>query len=468
MWGQTYCRLMTSGGTGLDPLGVSLTIALLIVSLVLTAVALFVADGKDSVRVRPSVPALVGLVVAILILGGIAFKFDQPNHRMGSVIGLAVGALAIVLAEVLGGKVAPIGVAVSSVTLLHFLPPGLLPSSQYALIIGAAVASLALAGSVGTTAALTITACVAGDYFGAGHKNVPASIDSGVVLGISALAGMILSHILPAKFHSARPLVTGLIVVGGGFALSQRISETHLAMAIGVAALAAVVICYLIPNEERDVFRLIVAGIMTVTVATIGYAFYRNAGISAALITLFAVFLVAGNRTAILASSMVLGLVMMRLLQKADPGYTQSLDIGQHFILLGLFLGATVPILPLLVTPPKDIKASVVSLLWVLTLTLICVFILVMLGHRGVNGFVAGLGLAGVVVALKQEQNLMPMAVGPGMVGILVFLLDKFDAWTDFNRDEKVKFFLIGGATLAVFAVGISLLSRPQKDEVAA
>ncbi len=445
-----------------------MTAVLVIIALALTAVARMVSDGKDAVRSRPSLPATIGLLLTTILVAGLAMKYGQEHYRAALATGLGIGALAIFAAEFLGGSVAPVGVAITATTLMHFLPPKALAEGQFALMVGLAIGSIILGSRAGFSTAIIATACAAADFLGAGHKNVPASVDTGSILGIAALLGIIGVGLLPKKLDAVRAIGIALVVAAAGFIISQRIVEPHLGTAIGIAAVAGLVVHFLVPDDERDVMRIIIAGIIAMSVATIGYSLYKNAGVSAGLVTMLAVLFGCGNRTGVLATSMVFGLILMRLLQKADAGYAQSLDISQHFVLLGVFLGALIPLLPIDKIIPSDWKGSLSSSLWVVLLIVACVFIEVMLGHRGINGFVAGLGIVGIVALLRQERSLMPMAIAPGLVGVSVFFLDQFDHWTDLGKDDKVKFFLIAGAVTIAIAGGIALLSRKTTKEVTA
>ena len=446
-----------------------MTIVLVLVSLALTAVARLVSDGKGAERSRPANSALIGLLLTTLLVAVVGVKYGQEHYRIAIASGLTLGAMAIFASEVLGGFIAPVGVALIATTTLHFLPQKALQEGQFSLFVGLAIGSIVLGSRPGFTTAIIAAMCAAGDFLGAGHKNVPASIEMGSILGLAALFGMIAVGFLPKRLESVfRPIGVAVVTAGAGFIVSQRMVEPHLAIAIGIAAVAALVVHFLVPDDERDVMRIIIAGIIAMSVASVSYSFYKNAGVSAAILTMLAILVGSRNRTAIMATSMVFGLVLMRLLQKADVAYAQTLDIGQHFVLLGIFLGALVPLLPVEKMVASDWRGSLSSAMWVVLLVAACIFIEVMLGHRGINGFVAGLGIVGIISLLRQERSLMPMAIAPGLVGVSVFLLDRFDRWTDSGKDDKVKFFLIAGTITIALAIGIAFLSRKSTKEVAA
>lgn len=445
-----------------------MTIVLVLVSLALTAVARFVSDGKDCARSRPSLPASVGLLVAALLVGALALKYGQSSYRLALGTGIGLGALAIYVSELLGGKVAPIGVGVTTAALFHFLPPVSIAEGQFAMMAGLSVGSICLASRSGFATTLVAVGCAAADFLGAGHKNVPASISMGIILGLAGLIGIIGLGLLPKKFAAVQSLGIGIVVAAAGFVVSTRIVEPHVAIVVGMAALAGVVVHLLVPEDERDVMRIIIAGIIAMSVATIAYSYYRNAGVAASLITMLAVLLGSGNRTGVLAISLVFGLILLRLLQRADAAYPQSLDIGQHFILLGLFLGALIPFLPIDRVVRPDWRGGLTSVLWAVLLISSCIFVEVMLGHRGINGFVAGFALLGLISALRPQQSLQPLAIAPGLVAVSVFCLDQFNDWTELSKDEKVKFFLIAGSLAIALAAAIGLLSRTPKTEVTA
>ncbi len=407
--------------------------------------------------------ALVATIVGVVLVS----KYGPVKDRMPLDIGLAVGVVATLISAFLGGKIAPIGVAVAATIGVHFAGADLEPA-QLAVLVGAAIGALATRRASASTTAFAVALCVAGDYLGVLHANTPTMAFLGGLVGLAGLVGSIVANALPKPTNWFRPIVIGLVILLGAFLVIRTLGETRLIIVAAIGSATGIILTYFLQDEEKDPTRIAIAAIISVSVATIAFGLGKATGMSLALAAMALVAVGSGNRLGALAASPLLGLVLYRIFREVDPYSTKALDIGQHYALLGVLLGAVIPLIPGVWNLQNRLRREVGSFLWVVIILSTPTFIAIMLGDKGSIGFVGGLGLAGICQALRHERDLLPLGVAPGLAAVTILCIDWFEDWTDLARDEKVKFFLYAGIGLVLAAAILAAISREKKTEVTA
>jgi len=97
--------------------------------------------------------------------------------------------------------------------------------------------------------------------------------------------------------------------------------------------------------------------------------------------------------------------------------------------------------------------------LWIVVLLIAPIATAVVLGAKGVIGYLFGLGLGGVIEAVRGERSAHSMSLGIAMAGVMSLIYDALLPHLDLDRDEKlVKMAYLGGGVL-VLGLVIAVLS---------
>ncbi len=176
---------------------------------------------------------------------------------------------------------------------------------------------------------------------------------------------------------------------------------------------------------------------------------------------------------------------------------TRALDIGQHYELIGLALGALTPLMPVEWLRTRwellGLRLPTTSVLWMFLLALIPVGCALVLGPKGVVGFVAGLGFAALIQSLKTDSRfriqdsgsgvsrgdaenpsiadarLHTLSLGVGMAAATTFTFQFLGDNTTLSRDEKISILVPLAMVLFVVAVLLVVVSpRASLKEVQA
>ncbi|CAN5712613.1 hypothetical protein BH11ARM2_BH11ARM2_19190 [soil metagenome] len=445
-----------------------MTFVLPLVALALAALGWFVSRGgaRSEEEVRfDYVKGISFIVFAVLITTALAQYLPAPD-RIAVDTGVILGLLALAFGQAIGGWIAPLALGTAAASGLHMLLPTTVPAAQMALIAGVGLGTLVY-GKGGEATAIAAILVVAADNLGMRHSDVPNAAYLGSELGLAATVGALLAFYVPAKIAPVKPVLIGVLslIVATFF---FKLGEGGLVVSVGIGALAGVVLHWLFGEEEAplDAVRIGLAAVIGVGLATITFGLGRGAGMALALVAAGGVLLGVGNRRAMLALGPLIGLVLFRVLREAGTGATRALDIGQHYTLLALILGAFVPLLPWdwLKKSRQSLHTGGGILLWSLLVLAIPPLVILMFGMRGAIGFVVGLGLSGMVQALRGEKSLMPLTVGAGMAGMTILALTPLAEKMDMSRDEKVHLFALAGVGILVVAALLALLSRSAKE----
>lgn len=440
-----------------------MSLLLPLVALALAALSRYAFRDREPLAWRFDVPRIVALVLLALVAVGVAYRFGPPGDRSPLAIGLLAGAVAVLVGDVVGGSAATIGIGVAAAASMHGLAHAAVPKAELALMVGAGLGALALGGEAAIATALAATLCAAADNLGGYRLDLPAAGLLGSEFGLAVLVGTILAGWIPSKQSALKPLGGALLAVVAGFFLSQKLKFHGLAEVIALGAGAGLVLHWLLPDEEGEPGRYGLAVVIGIGVATLAFGLARGTGMACALIAAALVLLGVGNRRAVLTLGPLVGLVMYRVLREAGTGATRALDIGQHYALLGIALGAVLPLLPTDWLRRDGAKAPVGSFLWGLIVLTVPPLVILMLGMKGAVGFVAGLGFTGLCQALRNRTDLLPLALATGMGGASVIGLGWLSEADQLTRDEKVRVFMYAGAGLAVVAIVLTLLTRPRQ-----
>jgi hypothetical protein len=466
-----------------------------IAALVLALAAVFLAPPRKAAVAETGVvgephPAGLGfstlgvrIMLACLIVAAVVAGRIWGNGQIGLTeagLGLALGMLLAVLAHAVEARqsllgVAPLALAVAVAGSLHLVPQEAVLHGQLAAVFGAALGAWALGVSDRTTrgdavaAALFLAVVVACDALAREAMTHQAGWRSGTAFGLAAAAvGLITALAMPRVKARRELVVAGLslvLLVAAGWVVGSYFVHLQDAVLLFAGALvAALIVHLLLPIEERpDALRFVLAVIVWIGLATWAFGLRRGYGMSVSLVGASALLLLLGNPRALLSTGPLVALVYYRIFRESHTDATRALDIGQHYAMIGIAVGAMLPLLPL--EWARERRSSIAAGLWIALIAALPVFAAIILGPKGAIGMLAGLGLAAVVEGLRGERALNALTLAAGVAGLTALTYGWTTNLLEMTRDQKIQALLWMTPVTVVVAGAIALLSRPVVEQ---
>lgn len=458
---------------------------------VVAILAFFARDGIKPTEKskKPEAPLGAFLVLAALVavlMVGLTLSGKIIPDGISAGYGMGIGVCASAVAYGLGlisaqreaGRAAPIAIGALMVALLPIFPGTPAPM---AVVFGSAVGAWIL--SIGKNedpnpwamrTAVAIGAIVAANALGAQLEQRAVTAHAGTMLGISlALAGVV----LPLIPKIGRGLALVALTAGVAYLIGDKvfgISETLVVCSAG--ALVALIVSWLVPDEEKpNTLRLSLATLIWISAGTAGFSQRQGFGMALLFLVAAATLLLMGNRRALLSMGPLGAIVFFRVFRETNLDATKALDIGQHYAMVGLVVGAVLPVLAqewlTTVARRGGFLALIGGLAWVLVLLGLPLGAAVIFGAKGVVGYLFGLGLASLAEGIKGERSAHALSLGLGLSGVMTLVYEGLQPHLDLTRDEKVNALMYIGAAVVVAGLLIAVLSgemvRP-KEEVSA
>lgn len=459
-------------------------------ALVVALLAFFAHDGMKSTEQSKKVEAPVGaffvlaaLVVTLIL--GITLSGQIIPDGVSAAYGMGIGVFASALAYGVGlmgmqraaGRAMPLALAVAIVAVLPLFPGTPAPM---AVVFGAAVGAWILSigkyedpNPWGMRTAVAIAAIVAANALGA--KLEGDVLDhAGTILGlVAALGGVVISLAPPI----ARGIGLVALMAGASWLIGDKlfmVSETFLI--VPIAAAVALIVSWLLPDEEApNTLRMTLATIIWISAGTASFSTRQGFGMALMFLTAISMLLLMGNRRALLSMGPLGAIVFFRVFREMNTDATKALDIGQHYAMIGLVIGAALPVLAQewlkSVAKRGGFLALVAGLAWVIMLLGVPLGAAVLFGSKGVVGYLFGLGLASLAEGIKGERSAHSLSLGLGLSGVMTLVYGGLSPHLDLTRDEKVKALLYIGGGVVVAALLIAVLSgemKRSKEEVSA
>jgi hypothetical protein len=359
------------------------------------------------------------------------------------------------------------------------MPDAGLKTACMAFVVGLGFAALTLGEDVAATTAIggaiVALATIMGRYGSSASSYTHAGVALACGVSLLGLMATVIERAWPnaSKFM---PVAVRVLALGLAYALGNRylgLSSAWLSMALAVAA--GVAVYAILPSDEAgEPGRSVLAAVLWVALGTLAFGLARGYGMSLALILAAGLPLVLGEKRALTSTGPLVGLVLYRVFREAHVEASRALDLGQHYALIGLLLGALLPLLPERWWATKPSQPSLQSLggfLWTLVWMAFPPVVAILLGAKGVVGFVAGLGMCAVFSGTLAESTQLPLAVAAGAGGLAILTYGWLDTLSSLSRDDKVQWVLKGAVPLAVAVSLIALIgyrkpsvSQPQAE----
>lgn len=411
----------------------------------------------------------LALVVLIASYAWKGWGADASRAALGFLIG-AAGAIVSRWLPASARWIGTLALAAACEGFLLWAPLEWRLVAQLGMISGAAFSAWILSvrtPSLVSSAAfpLALGAVVAVDFLGRNAMQGDAFGWSGTLLAVAIAASAVISFLIPRGVSSALRQVAALglltlaVVVIGQRYLGVR--DTWVLTLAGAAIGLAV--NWLLDENESDSVKPLIAAVMWIGLATLGFALRRGYGMSLGLLGGASTLLILGNPRALLTLGPLAGLVMYRLFREEHVEATRALDIGQHYALIGLTIGALLPLLPADWYRGRNslagIRISLSGLLWILFLAFIPAAAGLLMGPKGVVGFIVGLGFAGLVESLRNNPSLQPLGLAFGLASLTTLLYRFMDINATMTRDEKVTALVPLSILLVALVVVLALVS---------
>lgn len=443
-----------------------MTILLPLVALVLAVLAFLLGEPSEAQERPPLTRGIVAVLVSLAAMYA-AHRFSEPAQKFAAAEGVAFGAAVVVLAAYLpprkGAEALFLALGtLATASLLAFQPhdiriPGI------AEIVGFGFAALALADEKASMTAIGGAVVAAATVMGRYGGEQPSYMHAGVAIGIGAALLGVLSQGL-AKIDSNQklwiPVAVRLLGLGMAYAIGKVYLGLHdawvcmaLALAAGTAVWAAV------PSDDTlEPGRSALACIIWIGLGTLAFGLARGFGMSLALALAAGIHLVLGEKKALTTCGPLLGLVLYRVFREAHLDASRALDLGQHYALIGFAIGAALPLFPerwWSTKPANDLIQGLGGLLWTAIWAGAPFLAALLLGPKGVVGFVVGAGFSSLFTATAPKPTLLPLAGAAAVGGLSSLAYDWIGDLSDLTRDEKLHWVLIG--IIPFFVVGLIL-----------
>jgi hypothetical protein len=264
----------------------------------------------------------------------------------------------------------------------------------------------------------------------------------------------------------AATIAFGAVTIGPGWLVGERLVQVDQAWLVfgGGIAMGLAALWILSTQTAASAVPFALCAILWLGGATLAFGLLKGHGMALLLLGGASVALFAREGRSLLAMGPLAALVAYRVFREAHLGASRALDIGQHYGLIGILVGAT-----LIVAAwewrrsrSRGSGADVAGGLWVLLLAATPVLAGVLLGAKGFVGVLAGLGVGSVVVGLSGCRSPLPAVTGVGLAAGMTLGFGWMTKLLDFTRDQKAAFLYWAAPTLLVVAAAIAIFSKPQ------
>ena len=417
-------------------------------------------------------PIARGIATFIVLVAGIyaARRFSEAGLNLPLTVGLAVGALATLLAAYLparrNAESAYFALGVTAVACLVALYPSQIRSSAVALIVGLGFGALTLADERASLTAIAGSMVAAATVLGSYGGSTPSYLHAGLAVGLGvSLLGVLRQGFLKLGPNYGVWISIGVRLLGLGVAYSigtvyLGLHDAWISMALVIAA--GVAVWAALPNEETtEPGRAAVASILWIGLGTLAFGLARGYGMSLALLIGAGIHLVLGERRALTTCGPLLGLVLYRMFREAHVDASRALDLGQHYALIGFTIGAALPLFPerwWAAKPASEWLQGVGGVLWTVLWAGTPFMAALLLGPKGVVGLVAGVGFSTLFSITGTAPSLLPLAGAAAVGGLASLTYGWVSDLTNLTRDEKLHWVLVALGPLVLVGLGLALI----------
>ena len=435
----------------------------------------------------------MGGFAALALVSGWRWDEKLPGYMpasWGLAFGLAIAALAYIAeisqARALAGAAIPMALGLAAAGVMGMGDKASMLPTQLGWIAGAGLGawmlSLRTAGQVSWWPAISAafgSAALACNYLGLKGPGEKAS-ESGLAFGLAAvLAGLVAAGLARAMERSKGDkaglfvvLASALLLLGGTIIGQRYLYLRDTWQIFGFAVVTALVINWFMPDTRRtNALRFLIAAVAWIALGTIAFGLRKGYGMSVALLGGMSMLVLLGNRRALMTLGPLLALVMFRVFREIHPDAYRAIDIGQHYAVIGLLLGASLTLIPIewsrILKPGSgDGNTAGAAFLWMLLLVGLLPAAAILLGAKGLVGLVAGLGIGAFIEGMRGGASLHALSLGASFAAIAAISYGWLGEQLDKTRDDKLGVLYSVVAALIIIALIIAWVSPRQEDGI--
>lgn len=447
-----------------------------LVALVVAAIALFcgterTATGPPSGKVKGGFCIGAIIVIAALWFFGRLLTADWAQVT-GTLAGILLGVLGAVCIEWYApigrfSKTLPIAFAAFDLTIAFFLGQFAPLGYIFGAVAAAWVLSMKQEAGLAGRLAIASGSIVACDMLGA--LRTPAIAHAGVYLGLAVVIADLISApvgLFLAKsskwLRLAAPVLLFALFSGAAYLLFRKLELSNTLSTLFVASAAVALLVAWFTRGEEALSRVVMGAILWIAVATAAYGYDRGFGMSIALMAGVGISIALNKPRALLCLGPLVAIVIYRVFWQMHPESDRGFDIGQHYALMGLLLGALTPILAgeWLRSEAASVRlAWLAAILWILLMAAAPVPVAIAFSDKGIVGYLIGLGLAPVLEATRR-RSLDTLFISVGLASAMVLIYNWLEPHLELDRHQKIVALAWVIGLMAVAVLGIVYFSR--------
>jgi hypothetical protein len=270
-----------------------------------------------------------------------------------------------------------------------------------------------------------------------------------------------------ANRSSLLPIVLAAFGAGLAFLLATKfVFIGDIGTLAALAAGGALVTHWILPtSRDSNGATSALAVLLWIGLATIAFGIRSGFGIATLFVSASILLICFGNPRAILSLGPVAAIAAFRLLNELSDT-TKALDIGQHYGMMGLVIGATIVLIGVewlrSIQARTDSKIVIAGALWTGIFVALPACIAIVLGAKGFVGAVAGVGFGSVIALLVGSNRSLPFQALTSLLPLMLLEYPWLTEKLDLTRDLKVQSLIGFAVVLTVLSATIGWLSRTE------
>ena len=409
-----------------------------------------------------------------------AIKLGHVDDQKAVIASMAAGALVCFASAVFSDLSVGVSIALATAgaCVAHLIRADSFPEVSLVYAFSVSIGAVFFGSYQGAVAAGLIGGLITmADYLGKAGDMITnralIGVAMGIALSVAAVLAVAIKRAVPKALGKLDTTLIAVLAAGAGFAVSKWAVGGELWIILGLASVSGLVVHWLVPpDEDAAPLRIGVAAVIWLALGTVAFSMLRGFGMATGVLEGIVVLTLLGNKRALFTVGPVLGLVIYRVLRDASPDSSRALDLGQHYGITGIAIGAVIPVL--FADWYERKRADIVlqdagaSLLWGFILICLPVLAIVVLGAKGASGIVVGLGFSGLFLAYRKLAKSPAIAVVIAAGAANAVAVDWIGDALDMTRREKLHSFGWWALAMVFAAIGILVLSnRKATPEVA-